>query len=78
MFFFVDFSGLIHKLILQSGCALSKWAILPSTKSKTIRLAQLLGYDGLDDNLKAIAKFLIAVPAEGIVRNLKKSFSSEV
>ncbi|KAK9746439.1 Carboxylesterase family [Popillia japonica] len=52
-------SGLFHKIIAQSGCALTHWAI---TESSTGRLCELLNF--ITENPKEILQFLQKLPVE--------------
>ena len=68
---FMNFLGLFHKAIMQSGVSINPWAFQFSNKEFGIKIADELGYSSSDS--KDVVEFLQTIPAEKIIEIQTKS-----
>lgn len=67
-------TGLFHKVIVQTGCALSPWVFVPRIDSK---VASLCGYKGVSQSMD-VYNFLKTLPTDKLVEAQSAIFNDEV
>ena len=74
----IDFLGLFHRAIAQSGSAVNPWAYDDpiTARDKSLKLGSILGCESCDPN--EVLEYLKSLRAEDIVEGLYSSLTDEV
>lgn len=69
-------AGLLHRVILISGCALNSWVAKPSCKWNSFQLARVLGFTGNNDDIASATSVLKNAPAIELFKKMNQVYTN--